>query len=649
MVSPSFSILIILNLAALHINFLSSKVATSSHENDCPHDCNCVSDRYSQSNITCSLSAGNNWKLICQRLHDYVGRKAALGLKISGNLSTATGSLSCMPALRSLDLSNTCLAQENSFHGLHLTDLLNISSNSIRHLPAGIFRDLHDLRELDLSHNSISKLEPGLFRELKALKLLYLGFNNLQALSLDSFTYIPALEFLGLESNKIEEFSSLFIPHSGTLRGLNLRANILQTFITNSIETDSELWKNMVSLDISENLLECSCVLKNMYTLLPNLNHILVSPSTTVCAAPERLKGLSIVSINKTDLFCTAPNSIVSFPSTNKECLAEGYPKPSILWITPWKDWFFNGSDLMLSKLGFQPEGNEKVLTYREYQEPNVFMVSSIGLNSDNDLVITKFRGSMSGNYTCWAFNMAGNTSVGVNVQVFSRVKDVVINSLFMGGYCACGFLVFGLLVGSVKLLVVYLKRKLYFIAPMFSKAPSSNDPENTSTCHTLDVSLNKADSDDRGSDDSTPDSSLLVHDKESENSDADDKFDNPQDAHTAGSWLSHGIFDSLEGAKGRLRYGVGRKMDRVRKNVQHMKDSGSVYVQNIVDSSSTAASRMKAGVVFGVETVKYHVQSFKELCGTGDMGAQTISMVSVETDVDSQQQKEVIRHVTFV
>jgi len=41
-------------------------------------------------------------------------------------------------------------------------------------------------------------------------------------------------------------------------------------------------------------------------------------------------------------------------------------------------------------------------------------------------------------------------------------------------------------------------------------------------------------------------------------------------------------------------------------------------------------------------------VQSVKELCGTGTM-IQTVSMVSVSTDVDSQQQQEVVKTISFV
>jgi hypothetical protein len=58
---------------------------------------------------------------------------------------------------------------------------------------------------------------------------------------------------------------------------------------------------------------------------------------------------------------------------------------------------------------------------------------------------------------------------------------------------------------------------------------------------------------------------------------------------------------------------------------------------------------QVKAGVVLGVETVKSHVQSIREFCGTGDMGNQTISMISMETNLDTNVTSEVIKSVTTV
>lgn len=631
----------------LCLTSLPCLAALNSEGSGCPQYCTC------QRNIICTISVHNNWELICRRLADYA-KTAVMDLKFLGNFTDISEELACLPKLQSLDLSwNSLVIVKNMFCGLHVENFLNLSSNEIKFLPNGVFSDLESLFELDISHNLLSKLEPEIFKGLNSLKILHIGFNMLSYLTPESFIYVPHLEHLGLEFNNIKEFSFSYIPHSAVLKSLNLRGNLLHTLITNV--SSVHLWQRMSSLDISENPLECSCALKNLYVLLPSLNKILTNASATACALPDNLKGRSILHVNKTELSCTVPNSIATFSSSSGEvpgtssvtlqCQAKGYPEPSVMWITPWKDRFFNGSPLLLHSIGLEPQ--DEVYTHRQYKEPNVFMVSSIHVTSHGNLVVHNIRGSMSGNYTCIAFNIAGNTSVEISLLVVSMVKSVYTTSLLFGGYCATGFLIFGFLVGLIRMVVVWLRHKLYFIVPMFSKSPSTRNTEDaTSTCHSFNVSESKPDSNDGGSDNATSSSALLVLDKDSESL---EPSENCSESPTSGGWLPHGLFDTLEEAKGKFRDGVERKMERVRKNVQSLKESSSLYVQNIVESSSSAASRMKAGMVFGVETVKYHMQSFKELCGTGDMGAQTISMVSVETDVDSNQQKEIVRQITFV
>uniref|UniRef100_A0A0B6ZYH6 Ig-like domain-containing protein n=1 Tax=Arion vulgaris TaxID=1028688 RepID=A0A0B6ZYH6_9EUPU len=657
MASPTALILLFFNLLVLYVTLVQSKVAVSPQQSVCPHKCNCSSD--SLSRLLCSISTNDEWILTCQQIRNYT-RSQVIDLKVLGSLSSFSGELACLPKLRRLDLSETSLVvTENLFHGLRVDSTLNLSYNGIRNLPSNAFSELDHLYELDLSHNSISALEPEVFKGLNSLKILHLGFNNLSVLSVDSFLHTTSLRYLRLEYNRLQAFSSLYIPHSASLKNLNLQGNIIQSITTDINGTDLYLWGNLLSLDISGNPLECSCALKNLYTLLPNLNIVLVNSSATVCTTPEKWKGRGILNVNKTELSCIAPNNIISFPSSSKDvlgtssitlqCHAEGYPNPSIMWITPWKDKFVSGSLMLQYGQGLQPQTDDRIYTYRDYKESSVFITSSIRITEENDLVITNFRGSMSGNYTCLAFNVAGNSSAEISLLIISAMKTVVIHSLFVGGYCASGFLIFGFIVGFVKMLVIWLKHKLYFIVPMFSKSPSTRQPDNDSTCHSFDVSISKPDSNDGNSDRSSPDSSLLLCAAELEMSDSSEKFDECGEAYSPGSWRSYAIFDSLEEAKGKLRYGVGRKMERMRKNVQSIKESGSVYVQNIVDSGSSAASRMKAGMAFGVEAVKYHVQSIKELCGTGDMGTQTISMISVETDVDSNQQKQIIKQITFV
>ena len=138
---------------------------------------------------------------------------------------------------------------------------------------------------------------------------------------------------------------------------------------------------------------------------------------------------------------------------------------------------------------------------------------------------------------------------------------------------------------------------------------------------------------------------------------------------------------ETLEDVRFRLHKSVEKQKEKIRTRAQRVKESSSQYMQNIketgtikmqtikesstqyvknirssgthaiqgIRSSSTQyAHRVRAGVVMGVEQVKYHVQSMKEFCGTGDIG-QTISTVSISTNVDVGDRSEVIKQITYV
>ncbi|XP_056157462.1 leucine-rich repeat-containing protein 3-like [Lampris incognitus] len=73
------------------------------------------------------------------------------------------------------------------------TVVLLLSSNQIRHVPSGAFKDLDRLRELDLSHNFIRSLEDGAFQGLsKGLRSLDLFDNKLSRVPKDTFAKLHA-------------------------------------------------------------------------------------------------------------------------------------------------------------------------------------------------------------------------------------------------------------------------------------------------------------------------------------------------------------------------------------------------------------------------------------------------------------------------
>ena len=80
---------------------------------------------------------------------------------------------------------------------------LDLSSNKLTTLPAGIFTGLTALQELDLSSNQLTTLPAGIFTGLTALQYLYLSSNKLTTLPAGIFTGLTALQKLHLSGNQL--------------------------------------------------------------------------------------------------------------------------------------------------------------------------------------------------------------------------------------------------------------------------------------------------------------------------------------------------------------------------------------------------------------------------------------------------------------
>ncbi|XP_059160471.1 leucine-rich repeat and fibronectin type III domain-containing protein 1-like protein [Physella acuta] len=622
----------------LHLALLSLSTSLMAWGMPCPKQCSCLEENKGPE-MKCSVSSSSQWTSMCREIK-MVKNPETIRLTLAGHSIHFISRINCLPEVLSLDLSNTLLVlKPRMFTGLKVSNLF-LSSNSIKQIPAQTFLGLEGLKGLDLSWNHIESVE-SLFH-LKSLSVLDLSHNLINSLSLDSFSGLSSLKSLNLKNNSLEDFALGMLLNTPSLELLNLQNNLLRTFYLSENETEDLVIHSMKSIDLSGNPLECSCVVGQLMKKLSSLT-VLQNPFETTCQTPKSLLGKAITTLDGNLFNCSVPKEVLSHPISGTQvlamshvslkCTAQGYPQPSIMWVTPWGHAFCEQSKLyQLRGVDLAALGATKVYTSRDYQEPSIIYKGSVYLEPDDTLVITKFRGSMAGNFTCFAFNVAGNSSLEVYAPVFGLVEATFFQSLFMAGYCTSAFLILGLLVGLANMVASKCKHRYYFTVPLFSKSNSIQHQDNNSCI----LSSNEGSSGSSEKDGSVS-SRLLIH------RDGEEPLDDAGDgSHSPKTWRPQ-LLGTLEDARGRLKYGVGRKMERVRKNVQYIKESGSVYVHSIVESGSTAARHMKAGVVLGVETVKCHVQSFKELCGTGDMGTQTISMVSVETDVDSNQRKEII------
>ena len=99
------------------------------------------------------------------------------------------------PKLKSIQLSNNTLGtiSLDVFAGLDKLQILNLSGNSLDEnwIRPGSFNGLHSLVVLDLSSNHISRIEAGLLSDASALQYLDMGHNHIHTIapSLHTFLY----------------------------------------------------------------------------------------------------------------------------------------------------------------------------------------------------------------------------------------------------------------------------------------------------------------------------------------------------------------------------------------------------------------------------------------------------------------------------
>ena len=565
----------------------------------------------------------------------------------------------CLPDIKLLRVTHSELTLNNLLNiVLPKLRVLDVASNMINDLSllVSVSVNYPQLQVLTLSDNYIQTLDSVMFSNTGNLTTLDLSDNNITDIDSYTFQYLPLLTHLNLAGNQIAYIHPALFGNLTSLTTLNLHNNKL-TLLHHSLLNDFHI---LEQLTLHDNPWDCNCGLEWLRNMLlvtsENNTDIFTHIERVQCATPVELQGLSIDDTSFSDLTCADPvitnelmdQYIQRMYSIVLYCNVSGTPTPSVYWLTP------HGITAHSTHRRWMDPGIVSYHTGHSYDGLPTYIQTEMIPRSDGSLLIKQMRNYFSGEYTCIAENPAGIVQSSFNVTVVSPIKYYIMFSLIVGGFSAVGFLLFGILVGSIRMCFETMCCRTNNV-----KEPISEDM------------LCRYDYDSGGylfeyvprdyCDDELDHFSPVKCPTPAEQIDADSRM----------AELAENIRCTLEDVRIRLWMGMGRRVDSIRTHAHHIRtsssqymatiressssyihnvrSSSSSYIHNVRSSSSEYSKRMKANMAIGVESVKYHVQSMKEYCGTGGDMMHTVSAVSVTTDVDTSHSTVVCRRTTMV
>ncbi|KAH8378735.1 hypothetical protein KR009_001009 [Drosophila setifemur] len=229
---------------------------------------------------------------------------AELFLGMNTLLTIQSGAFQDLKGLTRLELKGASLRNisHDSFLGLEELRVLDLSDNRLSRIPSVGLSQLVRLEQLSLGQNDFEVISEGAFVGMKQLKRLDVtGALKLKRVMTGAFASNGNLEYLDLSSNKM-----LVEVQEGALSGLpHLRHVVLKANALTSLAEGLFPWKDLLTLDLSENPLSCDCRVMWLQNLLVAKNASQEDVADLLCEFPERLRGESLRHLNPTLMGCT--------------------------------------------------------------------------------------------------------------------------------------------------------------------------------------------------------------------------------------------------------------------------------------------------------------------------------------------------------
>lgn len=182
--------------------------------------------------------------------------------------------------LRFLSVKQTGLISlsQSDLDGMTTLIHIDISHNGIRELARYLFFGISASTEvINISHNRIKVIPANLFAERAAVRVLHLHDNNIYSIENGAFDNLDALEEVYLQNNKLYKLSQEMLLRNSKLRIVNIASNILITLTEGLLNSNKELTK----LNLADNRLHS--LLKSINICIPTLLELIVDFNPLEC------------------------------------------------------------------------------------------------------------------------------------------------------------------------------------------------------------------------------------------------------------------------------------------------------------------------------------------------------------------------------
>lgn len=142
-----------------------------------------------------------------------------------------------------LDMSNNQLTDLTAQQFMTLPSLkeVRLNNNKIRHFSPLSFMNVPNLQHLYLRYNELYELEPNRFQGFQKLELLDLTGNKITKIKSSAFKEVMSLKQLFLDENRIESVETLAFSSNPKLQMISMQENKIDTLYRNAFESCNQM------------------------------------------------------------------------------------------------------------------------------------------------------------------------------------------------------------------------------------------------------------------------------------------------------------------------------------------------------------------------------------------------------------------------